>query len=99
MAAMNTGMPLPKYHQIYLVLREQLQEGRFDGGMPGELALMSQFGVARVTIRRALAFIEAGVIRAADFVDGECGLSGLPELFRRMTAGNRVVKTLVDVTR
>jgi GntR family transcriptional regulator len=55
MASMNTGMPLPKYHQIYLVLREQLQEGRFDGGMPGELALMSQFGVARVTIRRALA--------------------------------------------
>jgi len=55
MAPMNTGMPLPKYHQIYLVLREQLQEGRFDGGMPGELALMSQFGVARVTIRRALA--------------------------------------------
>lgn len=51
---MNTSMPLPKYHQIYLVLREQLQEGRFDAGMPGELALMSQFGVARVTIRRAL---------------------------------------------
>lgn len=51
---MNTSMPLPKYHQIYLVLREQLQEGRFDAGMPGELALMAQFGVARVTIRRAL---------------------------------------------
>ena len=52
---MNTGMPLPKYHQIYLVLREQLQEGRFDAGLPGELALMAQFGVARVTVRRALA--------------------------------------------
>jgi GntR family transcriptional regulator len=51
---MNTGMPLPKYHQIYLVLREQLHEGRFDAGMPGELALMAQFGVARVTVRRAL---------------------------------------------
>ena len=48
-------MPLPKYHQIYLVLREQLDEGRFaDSGLPGELALMTQFGVARVTVRRAL---------------------------------------------
>jgi len=47
-------MPLPKYHQIYLVLREQLEEGRFADGLPGELALMEQFGVARVTVRRAL---------------------------------------------
>jgi len=48
-------MPLPKYHQIYLVLREQLHEGRFAAdGLPGELALMQQFGVARVTVRRAL---------------------------------------------
>ena len=48
-------MPLPKYHQIYLVLREQLDEGRFAvEGLPGELALMEQFGVARVTVRRAL---------------------------------------------
>jgi GntR family transcriptional regulator len=47
-------MPLPKYHQIYLVLREQLHEGRFAEGLPGELALMGQFGVARVTVRRAL---------------------------------------------
>ena len=47
-------MPLPKYHQIYLVLREQLDEGRFADGVPGELALMAQFGVARVTVRRAL---------------------------------------------
>ena len=47
-------MPLPKYHQIYLVLREQLHEGRFAEGLPGELALMGQFNVARVTVRRAL---------------------------------------------
>ncbi|WP_053843990.1 GntR family transcriptional regulator [Paracidovorax avenae] len=47
-------MPLPKYHQIYLILREQLHEGRFSEGLPGELALMEQFKVARVTVRRAL---------------------------------------------
>lgn len=51
---MADALPLPKYHQIYLVLREQLHEGRFAHGLPGELALMEQFGVARVTVRRAL---------------------------------------------
>lgn len=51
---MADALPLPKYHQIYLVLREQLHEGRFAQGLPGELALMQQFGVARVTVRRAL---------------------------------------------
>ena len=50
----TSPMPLPKYHQVYLVLREQLDEGRFADGVPGELALMAQFGVARVTVRRAL---------------------------------------------
>ena len=47
-------LPITKYHQIYLVLREQLVEGRFSNGVPGEVALMQQFGVARVTVRRAL---------------------------------------------
>jgi L-iditol 2-dehydrogenase len=47
------------------------------------------------TIRRALDFIENGIVRARDFVDGECSLDDLPGLFRRMTVGNRAVKTLV----
>ena len=51
---MAATLPMTKYHQIYLVLREQLHEGRFSGGLPGELNLMQQFGVARVTVRRAL---------------------------------------------
>ena len=61
------------------------------------LTLRASFHHTPRTIRRALDFIEAGVIRAADFVDGECGLSQLPELFKAMTAGNRVVKTLINV--
>jgi L-iditol 2-dehydrogenase len=61
------------------------------------LTLLASFHHTPRTIRRALEFIEAGVIRAADFVDGECALSGLPELLKSMTAGNRVVKTLIDV--
>jgi len=52
-------LPLPKYHRIYLVLREQLADGRFFNGLPGELALVAQFGVARVTVRRALAQLAA----------------------------------------
>jgi GntR family transcriptional regulator len=60
---MDAHLPLPKYHQVYLVLREQLREGRFDEGLPGELALMGQFGVARVTVRRALSQLaEEGLI-------------------------------------
>ena len=51
---MAATLPMTKYHQIYLVLREQLHEGRFSAGLPGELSLMQQFGVARVTVRRAL---------------------------------------------
>ena len=51
---MSSSMPLTKYHQIYLVLREQLEEGRFAQGLPGELELTRQFGVGRVTVRRAL---------------------------------------------
>ena len=51
---MASVLPLPKYHQIYLVLREQLEEGRYAAGVPGEISLMKQFGVARVTVRKAL---------------------------------------------
>lgn len=61
------------------------------------LTLRSSFHHTPRTIRRALEFIEAGVIRAADFVDGECALTGLPTLFRSMAAGNRAIKTLVRV--
>lgn len=52
---MSPPLPLPKYHRIYLVLREQLGEGRFAGGVPAEMHLVKEFGVARVTVRRALA--------------------------------------------
>jgi GntR family transcriptional regulator len=63
---MAASMPLPKYHQVYLVLREQLAEGRHDAGLPGELALAGQFGVARVTVRKALELLVAdGLIQRA----------------------------------
>jgi GntR family transcriptional regulator len=47
--------PVPLYHQILLVLREQIREGRFDAvGLPSEAALGSHYQVSRVTVRRAL---------------------------------------------
>jgi L-iditol 2-dehydrogenase len=61
------------------------------------LTLLASFHHTPRTIRRALEFIEAGVIRAADFVDGECPLTQLPELFKSMAAGNRAIKTLIKV--
>ncbi len=63
-----------------------------------DLTLLASFHHTPRTIRRALEFIEAGVIKAADFVNGECALSELPQLLKSMTEGNRVVKTLVRVT-
>jgi L-iditol 2-dehydrogenase len=61
------------------------------------LTLLASFHHTPRTIRRALEFVEAGVIRAADFVDGECPLTQLPELFKSMAAGNHAIKTLIRV--
>jgi L-iditol 2-dehydrogenase len=61
------------------------------------LTLLASFHHTPRTVRRALEFIEAGVVRSDDFVDGECSLSELPMLFQSMALGNRAVKTLVRV--
>jgi L-iditol 2-dehydrogenase len=61
------------------------------------LTLRASFHHTPRTVRRALEFIEAGVVRSDDFVDGECSLDELPMLFRSMASGNRAVKTLVRV--
>jgi len=61
------------------------------------LTLLASFHHTPRSIRRALEFIESGVIRADDFVDGNCPLTQLPDLFRSMAAGNHAVKTLIRV--
>lgn len=61
------------------------------------LTLRASFHHTPRTIRRALEIIEAGAVHARDFVDGECPLSRLPELFQTMAGGNRAVKTLIRV--
>jgi GntR family transcriptional regulator len=56
----NAILPVPMYHQIYLVLREQILEGRFDPNqpLPSEHQLSVHFGVSRVTLRAALDRLE-----------------------------------------
>jgi GntR family transcriptional regulator len=51
-----TPLPVPRYHQIYLVLRERLAAGEFeaDAPLPGEVELARAYGVSRVTLRAAL---------------------------------------------
>jgi L-iditol 2-dehydrogenase len=61
------------------------------------LTLLASFHHTPRTIRRALEFIESGVVRTKDFVDGECPLTQLPELFKSMAAGNHAIKTFIRV--
>lgn len=60
------------------------------------LTLLASFHHTPATIRQALRFIEKGLIRAGDFVDGTCPLDELPDLFRSMAQGNRTIKTAVQ---
>jgi L-iditol 2-dehydrogenase len=61
------------------------------------LTLLASFHHTPATIRQALWSIEKGIVRARDFVDGECSLEELPALFKSMATGNRAVKTMVRV--
>jgi len=53
---LDERLPTPLYHQVYLVLRDKIVAGVYsaDGLLPGEPALAEQFGVSRITIKRAL---------------------------------------------
>jgi L-iditol 2-dehydrogenase len=72
---------------------------RLDTGLVhySSLRLVASFHHRPRTIRRAVEHIEGGVVKAIDFVDGECSLDELPALFGSMAAGNRAIKTAVRV--
>jgi GntR family transcriptional regulator len=56
---------LPRYHRIYLQLRERIIEGNYLPGdrLPGEMELAERYGVSRITSKRALNELErAGLV-------------------------------------
>lgn len=62
---LDESNPLPLYHQLYALLREQIASTPevFRERFPSEHELQSQYGVSRATIRHALEHLEAdGVI-------------------------------------
>ncbi len=54
----HTG--LPRFQQVRLILRERIRGGHYEAGLPlpGERQLAEEFGVARVTVRSALARLQ-----------------------------------------
>lgn len=55
-AMVNATLPMPLYHQLFLILRERIQSGAFPLGvvLPGEQDLTDIFAVSRITVKRAL---------------------------------------------
>jgi len=53
---LDESLPTPLYHQIYLVLREQIRSGAIppDAMLPGEQHMAKMFNVSRITVKRAL---------------------------------------------
>jgi GntR family transcriptional regulator len=54
-AAVDENLAVPLYHQVYLVLRENIRNGVYDAGaVPTEAELCAIFGVSRITVKRAM---------------------------------------------
>lgn len=53
---LDSGLPTPLYHQIYVLLREQILGGVYGDNelVPTEQELTRRFGVSRITAKRAL---------------------------------------------
>ena len=53
-------LDMPMYHQLYLILKDQIRSGVYEEGklIPSEAKLQSEFGVSRITVRRAISELE-----------------------------------------
>jgi len=60
-----------------------------------QITLKSSFHHRPATVRRALALIADGVIRAKDFITAEAALEELPDVLRRMATDCSVIKTCI----
>ncbi|RME67622.1 MAG: GntR family transcriptional regulator, partial [Alphaproteobacteria bacterium] len=54
--AIDSALPTPLYHQIYVLMREKIISGVYHDGslIPSEHELEKMFGVSRITAKRAL---------------------------------------------
>lgn len=59
--SLASASPVPLYHQLYLLLKQQILSGEIAHGerLPGEQELMALHHVSRITSRRALAELAA----------------------------------------
>ncbi|MBJ7338908.1 GntR family transcriptional regulator [Mycolicibacterium sp.] len=64
-ALVSTSAGVPLHRQLFLVLHDEIGRGALAAGdaLPTEQSLCDQFGVSRITVRRALAdLVDAGLI-------------------------------------
>ncbi len=60
MMTLDRTLPTPLYHQLKELLLSNLKEGEFkpEVPLPTEAALMTQYGISRITVRRAMSELE-----------------------------------------
>src|SRR5258708_14342927 len=60
-ARLAPALRTPLYHQIYILLREQIMSGTYgdDALLPTEFSLARTYGVSRITAKRALDELKA----------------------------------------
>src|ERR1700722_955772 len=78
----TTGAGVPLHRQLFLVLHDEILRGAMAPGdtLPTEQALCDQFGVSRITVRRALADLaEQGYIERRQGVGSFVRQRGRPD--------------------
>lgn len=60
-ASLSPQLPLPLYHQLYLLVKRKIEAGDLRQGslLPAEKEIAAYFGVSRITVKRALDELEA----------------------------------------
>lgn len=84
LAAVDENLAVPLYHQVYLVLRENIRNGQYGNSpVPTEAELCAAFGVSRITVKRAMhELAKEGLIvrqRGRGTFVAEAPQSGLPQ--------------------
>ena len=63
MDIVDKGAPLPIYVQVRQRVREAILSGKFSDRLPSERKLAQQYGIAQMTVRRALSdLVDVGML-------------------------------------